>query len=246
MEISTTPPRNDSRSRWIWAERVLLAIGIVCLGIFAWSWLDARLYEREQNARLEQALARPAAETDSFESLRKGAVRAQMTREKKEKGEEKKKEKPPPPAPEPGELVGRVSIPRLGVSAIVMEGVDKKALRRGAGHIPATALPEQEKGNVGIAAHRDRSFRGLKDIHEDDTIELTTLDGTFRYQVEWTKIVTPADVSVLEPTDEPVLTLVTCYPFYYVGSAPKRFIVRAKRIPEPEESAEWLVDVDTE
>jgi sortase A len=125
--------------------------------------------------------------------------------------------------------------------------VDKKTLRRGAGHIPATALPQQEEGNVGIAAHRDSHFRELKDIREDDTIELTTLDGTFRYQVEWTKIVKPADVSVLEPTDEPALTLVTCYPFYYVGSAPERFIVRATRIPEVEvESQEWLVDVDTE
>ncbi|HVG10032.1 MAG TPA: class D sortase [Thermoanaerobaculia bacterium] len=223
----------------MWAERILLAIGILCLGIFVWSWLDARLYEREQNARLEQALARPAAETDSFESLRKGAERAQEKRDK---------QKPPPPAPELGEMVGRVSIPRLGVSAIVLEGVDKKALRRGAGHIPATALPEQEEGNVGIAAHRDSFFRGLKDIQEDDTIEMTTLDGTFRYEVEWTKIVKPADVSVLEPTDEPVLTLVTCYPFYFVGSAPKRFIVRARKIPEipKEESQEWLVDVDTE
>ena len=242
MEISTNHPTNDSRSRWIWAERALLAIGIVCLGIFVWSWLDAKLYEREQNARLEQALARPAAETDSFESLRKGAVRVQ------EKQEEKSEEKPPPPDPEPGGLVGRLAIPRLGLTALVLEGVEKKTLRRGAGHIPATAFPEQEEGNVGIAAHRDSHFRALKDIQEDDTIELTTLDGTFRYQVEWTKIVKPADVSVLEPTDEPALTLVTCYPFYFVGSAPERFIVRAHLIPEmpKQESPEWLVDLDTE
>jgi sortase A len=244
MEISTNHPRSDSRSRWVWAERALLAIGIVCLGIFVWSWLDAKLYEREQNARLEQALTRPAAETDSFESLRKGAERVQVTQK------EKKEEVPPPPAPEPGELVGRLAIPRLGLTALVLEGVDKKTLRRGAGHIPATALPDPDKdeGNVGIAAHRDSHFRALKDIQEDDTIELTTLDGTLRYRVEWTKIVKPADVSVLEPTDEPALTLVTCYPFYYVGSAPERFIVRAHLIPEmpKQESQEWLVDVDTE
>lgn len=249
MEISTNPPRNDSRSRWIWAERALLAIGIVCLGIFVWSWLDARLLEIRENRRLEEALAAApavkskASETDSFASFEKGAEQVQ----KEEKAGPNKAELP---APEPGELVGRLAIPRLGVTAIVLEGVDKKTLRRGAGHIPATALPEQDEGNVGIAAHRDSHFRDLKDIQEDDSIELTTLDGTFRYQVEWTKIVDPADVSVLEPTDEPALTLVTCYPFYYVGSAPKRFIVRAyripERIPEPAESAEWLVDVDTE
>lgn len=244
MEISTNPPRND---RWLWAERALLAIGIVCLGIFAWSWIDAKAIEIRETQRLEEALAAAptvkskASETDSFASFEKGAE--QVRKEEKEEKEEKTAEVPPP---EPGELVGRLAIPRLDVTAIVLEGVDKKTLRRGAGHIPATALPDQEEGNVGIAAHRDSFFRGLKDIREDDTIELTTLDGTFRYKVEWTKIVQPTDVSVLEPTEEPALTLVTCYPFYYVGSAPKRFIVRAHRIPEPEASEEWIVDADAE
>ena len=242
----------------MWAERVLLAIGIVCLGIFAWSWLDARLLEIRENRRLDEALAAApavkskASETDSFASFEKGAEQVQAEQVQKEDQKEvQKEEKKPPPPPESGELVGRLTIARLGVSAIVLEGVDKRTLRRGAGHIPATALPDQDEGNVGIAAHRDSHFRSLKDIREDDTIELTTLDGTFRYQVEWTKIVKPADVSVLEPTDEPALTLVTCYPFYYVGSAPERFIVRARRIPEEpeipaEKSEEWLVDVDTE
>jgi LPXTG-site transpeptidase (sortase) family protein len=223
-------------------ERALLAIGIICLGIFAWSWLDARALEIRENRRLEEALAAAAtsvqsvkskaSETDSFASFVRQEKKAKQT------------------APPPGELFGRITIPRLDLSAIVLEGVDNKTLRRGAGHIPATALPEQEEGNVGIAAHRDSFFRGLKDIQEDDTIELTTLDGTFRYQVEWTRIVKPTDTSVLEPTDEPALTLVTCYPFYFVGSAPKRFIVRAhripERVPEPEKTAEWIVDVDTE
>ncbi len=242
MEISTKP----ASSRWLWAERALLAIGIVCLGIFAWSWLDSRLVEIRETRRLEAALAAApavkskASETDSFASFEKGAEQVQQEETKEEKKAEL-------PLPESGELVGRLAIPRLGLTAIVLEGVDKKTLRRGAGHIPATALPQQQEGNVGIAAHRDSHFRELKDIREDDTIELTTLDGTFRYQVEWTKIVKPADVSVLEPTDEPALTLVTCYPFYYVGSAPERFIVRATRIPEVAvESQEWLVDVDTE
>jgi LPXTG-site transpeptidase (sortase) family protein len=247
MEISTKSFPRKIGSRWLWAERALLAIGIVCLAIVAWSWIDAKALEIRETQRLEEALAAApavkskAAETDSFAAFEKGAEQVQ----KDEKKEDKKEKKAEPP-PEPGELVGRVTIPRLGVSAIVLEGVDNKTLRRGAGHIPATALPEQDEGNVGIAAHRDSFFRGLKDIREDDTIELTTLDGTFRYKVEWTKIVKPADVSVLEPTGEPALTLVTCYPFYFVGSAPERFIVRAHRIPEPDESEEWLVDVDME
>ena len=210
---------------WVWIERALFLAGILFLGIYAWAYIDARLYEREQERLLQQAIAagpppavegtHAAAETDSFESL--SAERQQP------------EEKPAAP-PEEGELIGRIKVPRLGVSAILMEGVGKKTLRRGAGHIPATAMPSEEEGNVGVAAHRDSFFRGLKDIREDDTIELTTLDGTFRYEVEWTKIVTPDDVSVLAPTEDAALTLVTCYPFYYVGSAPKRFIVRARRI----------------
>ena len=136
-------------------------------------------------------------------------------------------------------------IPSIKLEVPVYDGTTDAVLDLAAGRIEYTALPGTV-GNVGIAAHRDSFFRGLKDIREDDTIALTTLDGTFRYKVEWTKIVKPADVSVLEPTDEPALTLVTCYPFYYVGSAPERFIVRAYRIPEKEEPAEWIVDVDTE
>ena len=220
MEISTNTHPSVSRNRWRWAERALVAIGILCLVIYAGSWLDAKITEVRETRRLEEALAKApvvkskASETDSFASL----------------DQPEAEEKEPLPLLEDGELVGRISIPRLGVSAIVLEGVGKRELRRGAGHIPATPLPEEEKGNVGIAAHRDSFFRGLKDIQEDDEIELTTLDGTFRYKVQWTKIVQPTDVSVLEPTEEPALTLVTCYPFYFVGSAPKRFIVRAHRI----------------
>lgn len=255
MEVTTNTPGSESRTRWVWAERALLAIGVLCLAIFAWSWLDARLTEAREMRRLEEALAKApvveskASETDSFASFEKGAeqVRPAPGEEQQEKREKKEEKKEEPPLPlNDGELVGRIAIPRVGVSAIVLEGVGKRELRRGAGRIPATAHPGEDKGNVGIAAHRDSFFRGLKDIREDDEIELTTLDGTFRYRVEWTKIVKPTDVSVLAPTEEPALTLVTCYPFYYVGSAPRRFIVRATRVPEPEQSEEWIVDVDTE
>lgn len=210
-----------------WLEKILLVVGVLCLGIFLWSWLDSRLFEAQQNEVLEQTLAEhralparttPASETDSLSSFKRT---------------EKKLEIPPP---EDGELLGRIQIPSVEVTAMVVEGVGKKSLRRAAGHIPGTALPSEGSGNVGIAAHRDSFFRGLKDIRKDDTIELTTLDGTHRYKVEWTKIVQPSDTSVLAATEEPALTLVTCYPFYYVGSAPKRFIVRAHRIEEDDGS----------
>ena len=98
-----------------------------------------------------------------------------------------------------------------------------------AGHIPGTAFPD-EPGNVGIAGHRDTFFRKLSQIHRDDLITLTTPVGSYRYSVEWTRVVAPADVAVLGPSQSAVLTLVTCYPFTYVGPAPQRFIVRARRL----------------
>jgi sortase A len=94
------------------------------------------------------------------------------------------------------------------------------------GHIPGTALPGED-GNIVLAAHRDTFFRPLRNIQKGDEIALTTWNGAFRYRVESIQVVGPDDVGVLQPTSLPTLTLVTCYPFYFVGSAPKRFIVRA-------------------
>jgi len=133
-----------------------------------------------------------------------------------------------PPAATGG-LIGRIEIPRLGVSVIVVEGVDRLILRRSVGHIPGTALPG-EAGNVGISGHRDTFFRPLRNIRRDDIITLTTLLGEYRYRVVFTKVVSPSDVGVLDPSGNEILTLVTCYPFYFVGGAPDRFIVRAERV----------------
>jgi len=113
---------------------------------------------------------------------------------------------------------------------MIMEGTDRRTLRRAVGHIPGTPLPGQP-GNVVITGHRDTFFRGLRNIHQDDEITLTTLNGTFRYRVDFTEVVGPQDTAVLDHSDDAILTLVTCYPFYYVGPAPKRFVVRARRIP---------------
>jgi sortase A len=130
----------------------------------------------------------------------------------------------------PGETVGRIEIPRLGVSAMIKAGTDARTLQLAVGHIPGTAFPG-DAGNVGLAAHRDTFFRRLRDIQSDDEIRLTTPDGSYTYRVARTDIVEPRDVWVLDPTDHPALTLVTCYPFNYVGSAPQRFIVRAEKRP---------------
>ena len=122
-------------------------------------------------------------------------------------------------------------IPKIGLEVAVLEGTSEPALNRGVGHITGTPQPGND-GNVGIAGHRDGYFRGLKDISEGDLIEMETLAGIESYTVTRLLLVDPPDVWVLEPTEVPSITLVTCYPFYYVGSAPQRFIVRAERVGE--------------
>jgi sortase A len=125
-----------------------------------------------------------------------------------------------------GRVIGRLSIPRLHLSSMVREGDDELTLGLALGHIPSTALPGQI-GNVGIAGHRDTLFRPLHEIRKDDLIRFETLDGTHVYQVDSTRIVRPDQVGVLRSHGTSELTLVTCYPFYYIGAAPDRFIVAA-------------------
>jgi sortase A len=134
------------------------------------------------------------------------------------------------PAPQgTSALIGRIEIPRLGLSVVVAEGVDTHTLRRAAGHIPGTGLPGQP-GNIGISGHRDTFFRPLRNIRQDDIITLTTVVGNYHYRVVSIWIAGPSDVGILDPSADEVLTLVTCYPFYFVGPAPERFIVRAVRV----------------
>jgi sortase A len=129
-----------------------------------------------------------------------------------------------------GALLGRVEIPKLHLSAVVFQGTDSSVLDDGVGHLNGSALPGQN-GNVVLAAHRDSYFRGLRNIKRGDLITVTTQTGIRKYSVESTRIVSPTDISVAYPTPQPTLTLITCYPFYYVGHAPKRFIVRALAQP---------------
>jgi sortase A len=126
-------------------------------------------------------------------------------------------------------LIGRLEIPRLRLSVMVFEGIDKTTFRRAAGHIPGTALPGQP-GNVGLSGHRDTFFRPLKDLRIKDEVQIATLRGNFKYEVESLRVVEPEDVGVLAASADNVLTLVTCYPFYYVGPAPQRWIVRARQV----------------
>jgi sortase A len=131
-----------------------------------------------------------------------------------------------------GELIGRVDIPRLGLSAAVAEGDDDKTLVKAVGHLPDTPLPWERRGNVALAAHRDGLFRSLEGVRLNDDVRVVTSRGEFRYRVTKTHIVNPDDVWVIAPTDTPTITLITCYPFAFIGNAPQRFIVKAELVED--------------
>lgn len=128
-----------------------------------------------------------------------------------------------------GDVIGEIQIPRLGVKAVIVQGDAPELLDRAVGHIPQTALPG-EWGNIALAGHRDRLFRPLRQVHQGDTIVLETAIGSFTYQVESTFVVPSSEVGVLRSSSTNELTLITCFPFDYIGRAPKRFIVRGREI----------------
>jgi sortase A len=178
-------------------SKILFVIGIICLGLYGFFSVEAYL---------QQAALRSALDKEAYHPLPANADIPSPARPRRHLQD--------------GDLFGRLEIPRLNMSVMVMEGDADSILRLGAGHVPGTPM--------AIAGHRDTFFRPLKDIKVSDRILLTTPDGTEEYHVVSTSIVEPNDVSVLnEKTNE--LTLVTCYPFYYVGPAPKRFIVQAEK-----------------
>jgi sortase A len=209
-EWGPLPPHASERPRrrgWRWAERILLVIALISLGYYSYVSIEARLYQAYENRELDAILASAPPPT-----TRSGSNTVAPGFSRKE--------------PATGSAIGRIEIPRLGVSTIIRAGSDARTLSLAVGHIPGTALPG-ENGNIGLAGHRDTFFRRLRDIREHDEIRIVTADGTFTFRVERTNIVQPRDTWVLNATDKPTLTLVTCYPFTYIGSAPKRFIVRA-------------------
>lgn len=142
-----------------------------------------------------------------------------------------------------GDTVAKLTIPRLDKTLFVVEGTDQKDLKKGPGHMPGTALPGVA-GNCVIAGHRDTHFRPLEDIRKGDIVELDTKYGTFRYQVRSMDVVSPTDVSSLYPTDNAVLHLVTCYPFHYIGHAPKRMVIEASLESNPRRLSENRVGVE--
>src|SRR5262245_23710314 len=209
---------------WLLVERLLWTVGLVAVAFWAAAGLAGTVAARQDLARFESlrktALVSPTAEPDLslWDEGRIREWRATLSE----------------PAPAP---LAILRIPKIHLEVAVLPGTGDLVLNRAAGHIEDTALPGTD-GNTGIAGHRDGYFRGLKDLDIGDAIEIETLEGRERYRVERIWIVEPEDVSVLDPTPVRSITLVTCYPFYFVGSAPQRFIVRAVRVQETTSSAD--------
>jgi sortase A len=215
--VKVTVRKQPLRQILKWSQRVLFTCAILLLGYCAFALTDAWLFQRRASRDLDRLLRDRRAAAAA-------APRAEPTAAPEPNAVPK-----PASAAVAGGLIGRIEIPRLRLSEVVVEGVDQTSLRRAVGHIPGTAIPGQD-GNVGLAGHRDTFFSPLKDLKINDEVQISTLKGLFKYEVVSLRIVDPENVGVLAPSAENVLTLVTCYPFYFVGPAPKRWIVRARQV----------------
>jgi sortase A len=196
--------RGSSRSRAArWIEIFLWAAGCIAIGYCAYIWGRAQYDQAAGKWALEHTLPGDSQVVD-------GPGRHIVSSRE-------------------GSLVGRIDIPRLDLSAIVFEGTSDGTLARGVGHLSGSAGPG-ERGNLVLAGHRDSFFRDLRGIRKGDEVTIESPHGEFEYQVESTEIVQPDQTEVLKPSEDATLTLITCYPFRYIGSAPERFIVRATKI----------------
>lgn len=181
-------------------RKSLLCIGIALLAYAGGTLAYANVYQRYQLWKFEGEMAAPPA-IHAIPALEAAPLRE-------------------------GDLLGKLEIPRLGIKVMVLQGTDDATLALGAGHVRGTPLPGGD-GNAAIAAHRDTSFRKLEGIRRGDTIQYGTLHHGYAYVVESIEIVDPSDTRVIESSDRQELTLISCFPFHFVGSAPKRFIVHA-------------------
>jgi sortase A len=203
---------------------MLAVLGLLLLSLYASARIYSAVYSRAEVSRFwkahEDSLANRAHKTSQQDA---GSPDFRLWSEKRIAAYQaslRSSSSPP---------LAVLQIASLDLEVPILEGTDDLTLDRGVGHIEGTTMPG-EKGNVGIAGHRDGFFRVLKDVHPRDIIELDTHKSRERYQVDEILIVAPEAVSVLGPRSKPSLTLVTCYPFYFVGSAPQRFIVHASLV----------------
>jgi sortase A len=194
------------RNSLMLAHYVLLTGALVVIGFCVWVAVQAAWYQAAAQAELSSPSALPGAGSDGSQS---SGAQANLL-----------KEMTP---------VGTLEIPRAHISALIAEGDSPQVLRVAIGHVPGTALPAQ-RGNIGLVAHRDTFFRRLGEVQTGDLIRIKGPHGSYSYRVTFTDIVSPRETWVLQPATGRTLTLVTCYPFHYIGAAPKRFVVRARAV----------------
>lgn len=215
----------------LWLSNLLLLGGIFALLAGAWALLDGKLYQSVQKRQLEEVVV---------EGVDRGAANPAAAPQPVQ-----------PPLPGPGFLlsvlrksvlpnsvlpqrdplaIGELAVPRLGLDVVMREGVDDASLRKAVGHLPSSAFPG-ELGNAVLLGHRDTFFRPLRDITRGDTIRVITGGRRFVYRVESVQVTEPDWPGAVEKTREPVITLITCFPFEYIGSAPRRLVVRAGLVP---------------
>ena len=206
----------NSRLRFRWLLGVLLGSGLLLLALGSKTYFESRGFQLAESKKFEAGLREAAHDRSEAAPSNAAFVRPPPS-------------DPPKHATRRGDVLGRIDIPRLGITAIVAESSDVKTLRRAVGHITSTALPGNP-GNCALAGHRDTFFRGLGGVRVNDVIRVVTLQRTYTYQVEWCAVVEPRRVDVLDSTATRSLTLITCYPFVFVGHAPQRFVVRARQV----------------
>ena len=235
------------KDRLLWLQRLLIGTGMLLVAVWATAWVhsafnsqaDMAAFEAAKAALVAQARAEPAPQPLAAAEAASAVVATAATTSGFAVEED-----PDTTLWSPGRIddyqaslqkefdppEGVLRIPAISLAVPVLQGTDDLTLNRAVGRIPGTARIGATKGNLGIAGHRDSFFRGLKDIGPGETIELETLWNRLTYEVTDITITTPSDVTVLQRSDEGQLTLVTCYPFYFVGHAPKRYIVTAKLV----------------
>jgi sortase A len=202
ISITDKAPFFTRRHRLVcWTQQALLASGAFAILYVGFTLLGAKIYQERAGLTLDMQI-------HAQERLDTGLLKLTVKE---------------------GDVLGRMEIPRIRVSVVVLQGTSSQTLRNGVGHIEGTALPG-EPGNVGIAGHRDTYFRALKDIRANDEIQIQTAAGITQYKVDWIQITVPGDVAIVSTATESALTLVTCYPFHFIGAAPERFVVHAHKL----------------
>ena len=232
-----------------WIEGILLVVGVAGIGTWAGAQLVSTVWQAWENHVFEGQIHEGQIhegqnhEGQKHEGQEHEGQEHEGHKHEGHKHEEREVPEQPASAASPSRaplsedaIVGRLTIPRLKLSAMVREGVGEETLSLALGHVPNTALPGQP-GNVAVAGHRDTFFRNLRGIRNHDLIRFETRSsGSYLYEVSSIEIVDPAEVSVLNGGRDSELTLVTCYPFHYIGAAPQRFIVKAQEVDRGVES----------